>query len=83
MALTPSEVELIDRLKRKHDDQGRTDELLLRYYRGQQRFEQIGLTIPPSLRKFVVIANWCRTVVDTIAARRADSAPSSSSGWRA
>ena len=70
MALTPSEVELIDRLKRSHENQERADELLLRYYRGQQRFEQIGLTIPPSLRKFVVIANWCRTVVDTIADRQ-------------
>ncbi|GAB2970235.1 phage portal protein [Nocardioides montaniterrae] len=65
MALTPFEVEVIDRLKRRLDDRALSDELLLRYYLGQQRLEQLGMAIPPSMRRFVVIANWCRTVVDT------------------
>jgi hypothetical protein len=65
MALTPSEVELIDRMKRDLDAQAWNDELLDRYYRGQQRVEQLGMAIPPSMRKFLVITNWCRTLVDT------------------
>lgn len=66
MALTPSEVELIDRLKLKLDSRNLDDELLLRYYRGRQRVEQLGMAIPPAMRRFLVITNWCRTVVDTI-----------------
>lgn len=70
MALTPSEVQLIDRMKRDLDAQSFTDELHLRYYQGRQRVEQLGMAIPPAMRKFLVIANWCRTQVDTINARQ-------------
>lgn len=70
MALAPSEVELIDSLKRELDDRSMTDELLLRYYQGRQRVEQLGMAIPPSMRRFLVITNWCRTVVDTINSRQ-------------
>jgi hypothetical protein len=66
VALTPSEVELIDRLKLKLDSRNLDDELLLRYYLGRQRVEQLGMAIPPAMRRFLVITNWCRTVVDTI-----------------
>ena len=65
MALTPSEVELIDRMKRDLDAHAWSDELMSRYYRGQQRVEQLGMAIPPGMRRFLVIANWCRTLVDT------------------
>ena len=70
MALTPSEVDLIERLKREHEATDFRDELLLRYYLGQQRVEHLGMAIPPSMRKFLVVANWCRTVVDTINSRQ-------------
>lgn len=66
MALTPSEVETIDRLKRDFDALSVQDELMSRYYRGRQRVEQLGMAIPPSMRKFLVVTNWCRTLVDTI-----------------
>ena len=66
MALTPSEVETIDRLKRDLDSRSMNDELLFRYYQGRQRVEQLGMAIPPAMRRFLVITNWCRTVVDTI-----------------
>ena len=66
MALTPSEVDLIARLYRDYESNRTTDELNLRYYRGLQRVEQLGMAIPPAMRKFLVIANWCRTQVDTI-----------------
>lgn len=65
MALSPSEIELIDRMKRDLDAQSWSDELMDRYYRGQQRVEQLGMAIPPSMRKFLVVTNWCRTLVDT------------------
>lgn len=70
MALTPSEVEQIDWLKRDLDARNLDDELLLRYYRGRQRVEQLGMAIPPTMRRFLVITNWCRTVVDTINSRQ-------------
>ena len=66
MTLSPSEVDLIDRLMRARDDNAANDELMLRYYLGQQRVEQLGMAIPPTMRKFLVITNWCRTQVDTI-----------------
>lgn len=65
MALTPSEVDLIHRLRQEWEQYANIDELLLRYYLGQQRVEQLGMAIPPKMRQFLVIANWCRTQVDT------------------
>lgn len=70
MALTPSEVDLIDRLKRQLDANTLNDERMLRYYQGQQRVEQLGMAIPPNMRRFLVIANWPRVVVDTIEHRQ-------------
>lgn len=66
MALTPDEVSTLERLKGKLDQTSANDELMLRYYQGLQRVEQIGLSIPVSLRRFTVVANWPRVVVDTI-----------------
>lgn len=65
MALSPTEVQTIDRLYRSHSELSLKDELMLRYYQGRQRVEQLGMAIPAQMRKFLVIANWCRTVVDT------------------
>lgn len=39
------------------------------YYEGEQRLEQLGLAIPPDLRKFVVIVNWPRLGVDSVEER--------------
>jgi hypothetical protein len=66
VALTPSEVDTLDRLKLRLESRNLDDELLLRYYKGRQRVEQLGMAIPPAMRRFLVITNWCRTVVDTI-----------------
>jgi hypothetical protein len=60
----------IDALKRDLDARSLDDELLLRYYLGRQRVEQLGMAIPPAMRRFLVITNWCRTVVDTIDSRQ-------------
>lgn len=70
MALTPSEVALIDRMKRDLDANAINDERLERYYRGTQRIEQLGMAIPPSMRRFLVVVNWPRVVVDTIEHRQ-------------
>jgi hypothetical protein len=66
VALTPSEVSLIAELAQERERYLNSDELLLRYYLGQQRVEQLGMAIPPKMRQFLVVANWCRTQVDTI-----------------
>lgn len=70
MTLAPSEIALIANHRMRLDQNAWNDELLLRYYLGRQRFEQLGMAIPPSMRKFLVIANWCRTVVDTTNSRQ-------------
>lgn len=70
MALTPSEIALIEKHKRELDASAFADELNLRYYLGQQRIEQLGMAIPPSMRHFLVIANWCRTLVDVTSDRQ-------------
>lgn len=66
MALSDSESTLLAKLQLKLTSTNLSDELMLRYYRGQQRVEQLGMAIPASMRRFLVIANWGRVVVDTI-----------------
>ena len=65
MALTPSEVALIDQMKRDLDANAANDARLLAYYQGQQRVEQLGMAIPPNMRRFLVIAGWPRVTIDT------------------
>lgn len=65
MALTSDELDILKKLRTRLSKQRRNDELLLRYYQGRQRVEQLGMAIPPEMRRFLVITNWCRTVVDT------------------
>lgn len=62
--LAPEHLFWVEALKRDLDARSLDDELLLRYYLGRQRLEQLGMAIPPAMRRFVVIANWCRTTVD-------------------
>lgn len=70
MALTPSDLELIAELKRRLDGRFLVDDRNLRYYRLMQRVEQLGMAIPPEMRRFLVVANWPRVVVRTIAGRQ-------------
>ena len=57
MALTPSEEDQIERMKRDLDANAVNDERMLRYYRCLQRVEQLGMAIPPSMRRFLVVVN--------------------------
>lgn len=70
MALSRDELALIDKHRMKLADTSHDDELMWRYYRGKQRVEQLGMAIPPQMRRFLVVANWCRTLVDTINSRQ-------------
>lgn len=70
MALTPSEIELIEELKRQHDARYLGDEMMWRYFRLKQRVEHLGMAIPPTMRRFLVVANWPRVVVRTISGRQ-------------
>lgn len=70
MPLTPDEITLIKKLQFELTKTRTKDELHLRYYLGRQRLEQLGMAVPPSMRQFVVIANWPRVVVDTIESRQ-------------
>ena len=70
MALTPDEESVLASLQRKLGAQYVDDELNLSYYLGQQRLQQLGMAIPPNMRRFLVIVNWPRVVVDTIERRQ-------------
>lgn len=70
MTLSPAELALIAKHQRDLEKRELKDELLLRYYLGMQRVEHLGMAIPPNMRQFMVIANWCRTFVDTKNARQ-------------
>lgn len=70
MALSESEIDLINKHRSRLAKRALQDEKMLRYYKGRQRVEQLGMAIPPEMRKFLVIANWVRTVVDTINSRQ-------------
>lgn len=70
MALTPDEIEALARLEKQHEDNKPADTLHLRYYQGTKRIEQLGMAIPPKMRRFLVFANWCRVLVDTIESRQ-------------
>jgi hypothetical protein len=70
VALTPSEVALIEELATQHNARVAADERFLRYYKLQQRIEQLGMAIPPNMRRFLVPVNWPRVVVRTIAGRQ-------------
>lgn len=70
MALLPlDESKLVDDLSRRLFTSYADDQRFDRYYEGTQRLTHIGLAVPPELRKFETVANWCRTVVDSVSDR--------------
>lgn len=68
--LTSEDEELITELQRELRSTARDDLLMWRYYRLKQRLEHLGMAIPPQMRRFLVIGNWCRQVVDVPVARQ-------------
>ena len=70
MALLPlDESKLVDDLSRRLFTSYGDDQRFDRYYEGSQRLTHIGLAVPPELRKFETVLNWCRTVVDSVSDR--------------
>ena len=70
MALLPlDESKLVDDLSRRLFTSYADDQRFDRYYEGTQRLAHIGLAVPPELRKFETVLNWCRTVVDSVSDR--------------
>lgn len=68
--LTPEDKDLIAELQAELRRTKKTDLLMWRYYRLQQRLEHLGMAIPPAMRRFLVISNWCRVAVDVPVARQ-------------
>lgn len=84
--LNDDENRLMQRLISALRNRKKIDARLSAYYEGSQRVEQLGLAIPPSLRRFETVVNWPRMVVDELERRldvksiylpgeNADSAP--------
>ena len=70
MSLLPlDESKLVDDLSRRLFTSYGDDQRFDRYYEGTQRLAHIGLAVPPELRKFETVLNWCRTVVDSVSDR--------------
>lgn len=46
------------------------DKRLDAYYEGAQRVDQLGIAIPPELRRFETVVNWCRVAVDEVERRQ-------------
>lgn len=70
MALSTSELRIVERLEEQAVRRQTRDEKLSRYYDGRQRLQQIGLAVPPELAQFETVVNWPRVVVDTLAHRQ-------------
>jgi hypothetical protein len=69
VALSDDEKTILGRLQMKVLRAQRRNRVLNAYYEGEQRVEQLGLAIPPELRRFLTIAAWPGTYVDALAER--------------
>ena len=63
MALTPSEIALVERLQQSLTNRQLDDIKHLRYREGEARVEHLGMAIPPNMRQFMVFIGWCDTLV--------------------
>lgn len=70
MALTSEEKALIDQHRTNLAASAFSDELMSRYYDGEQRLKQLGLAIPPAFRQFVLVVNWPGMYVDACESRQ-------------
>lgn len=67
--LSKEHSDLVGRLTRSLHSTHANDTKFDRYYEGTQRLQHIGLAVPPELRRFETVVNWCRTVVDSVSDR--------------
>lgn len=66
MALSLDDARLVNDLSNQLTLRAPADERLCRYYQGTQRLEQIGLAVPPELRRFETVVNWPRLALDSL-----------------
>lgn len=93
MALSLDDARLVNDLSNELTIRSTADERFRRYYQGTQRLEQIGLAVPPDLRRFETVVNWPRLALDSLNERlevksfilpgQDVSDPSLSEGWAA
>lgn len=62
--LSDDEKSILSRTNKAAVHREKIDARLDRYYEGLQRLEQIGLAVPPELRRFETVVNWPRVAVD-------------------
>jgi hypothetical protein len=67
--LSDDETDLIGRLIGALHKRNSQDKRLSAYYEGSQRVDQLGIAIPPELRRFETVVNWPRMVVDELERR--------------
>lgn len=70
MALSPEIADLFAKHEALAAVQTGTDKENLEYYKGLQKLRHMGLAVPPELRDFEAVLNWCRVAVDSIAQRQ-------------
>lgn len=70
MALTPLEKDTLDELYQRLTRRRRRDLVNRRFVTLQQRIEQLGMAIPPEMRRFMVLLGWPRVVIETITSRQ-------------
>ncbi len=70
MALTPDEVTLIEKHRINLAANSMQDELNARYFDGEQRIQQLGMAVPPSFRRFLLVANWPGMYVEAVESRQ-------------
>lgn len=66
MPLSLDETRIVNDLTNVLTSRTYIDERHDRYYEGQQRLEQIGLAVPPELRRFETVVNWPRLTTDSL-----------------
>ncbi|MCD4535651.1 phage portal protein [Nocardioides sp. cx-169] len=66
MALSLDDARLVNDLSNQLTTRSHIDERFRRYYQGTQRLEQIGLAVPPELRRFETVVNWPRLALDSL-----------------
>lgn len=69
MALSQDDLDLVSRQESNLISHSTNDIKMDRYYEGSRRLEHIGLAVPPELRRFETMVNWCRTSVDSVSDR--------------
>jgi hypothetical protein len=69
VALSSDERDTLNRLSGRIANRTSPDELLWRYYKGQQRMQHMGIALPPEMLVFETIVNWPRSYVDALRAR--------------